>query len=197
MSRLPLLLATAGLVLVAGCSSPGVTPARSNPTVSTTLAAPSQVSSPARVSVPAIGADSSLIEVDLDANRVLQAPPVEQPGQAAWYRRSGINGMPLVVLGHINGRVDGVSTPGVFARLAELPVGATVDVARGDSTVYTFTVTRVESYDKDAIPTAVIYGDTATPEIRVISCGGPFEGGVHGYANNVVAFGTLTGSRPA
>ncbi len=52
-------------------------------------------------------------------------------------------------------------------------------------------LTAVARYPKDAFPTAKVYGPTADPQLRLITCGGDFDRGTGHYVDNVVAFGHL------
>ena len=57
---------------------------------------------------------------------------------------------------------------------------------RSDGTVAHFVVDSVESFDKDAFPTARVYGLTSGPALRVVTCGGVFDRGARSYLDNVV-----------
>lgn len=184
-----LLVAAAALALT-GCSTP--VPPAGDVSAASAPAAPE----PVAVSIPAIAATSDLVGLGLDDDGRLVVPPVDQPEQAAWFApgvRPGDDG-PAVIYGHVNGRVAGVSTPGVFARLHDLAPGALVDIARADGSTVTFTVAEVRRFGKDEFPTAAVYGDTPGPELRLITCGGDFDPSTRHYRDNVVVFATLAGS---
>ena len=55
-----------------------------------------------------------------------------------------------------------------------------------------FVVDRVDQVDKDAFPTAQVYGPTSRPEIRLITCGGEFDADTRHYQDNVVVHGHLS-----
>jgi len=152
-------------------------------------------SAPTRVRVPAIGADSSLVPVGLDARRRVEVPPVSQPMQAAWYSRSPTPGAvgPAVVLGHVNGN----GRDGVFADLYRIRPGQEVEVDREDGRTAVFTVYRVTTVPKTAFPTTEVYGNTPDAQIRLVTCGGALDESRHSYLSNVIVFGTLTAVRPA
>jgi sortase (surface protein transpeptidase) len=111
----------------------------------------------------------------------------------AWYRYSPTPGAtgPSVIVGH----VDSARGPSVFYRLGALRGGDTIDVRRADGRVARFTVRDTRRFAKDHFPTSLIYGDTAGPELRLITCGGSFDRSSGHYTDNVVVFATLTGSR--
>ena len=60
-----------------------------------------------------------------------------------------------------------------------------------------FAVDRVERHPKNAFPTIEVYGNTPDAQLRLITCGGDFDSGVRSYEDNIIAFATLTGTRPA
>ena len=64
-------------------------------------------------------------------------------------------------------------------------------VSRADGTMAVFSVTKVQTYPKDAFPTSAVYGPTPDAELRLITCGGAFDSASGHYLNNVVAYATL------
>ncbi len=142
---------------------------------------------PLRVRVPAVGVDSALVGLGLDAAGALQVPA--DPAVAGWYTGGPVPGDvgPAVLAGH----VDSASGPAVFARLRDLAAGDEVIVDGVDGSIARFTVTRVERHPKDAFPTAAVYGPTADAQLRLVTCGGAFDRSAGSYEDNVVAFATL------
>jgi LPXTG-site transpeptidase (sortase) family protein len=191
-------LGSAVLILaLAGCSQddPPVTPTQDAP-VAASQAPPAvknvtalPASPPTEISIPKIGAKSSLVALGLNADRTIQVPPVEQPMQAGWYDKAPTPGEigPAVVLGH----VDGNKKPGIFFRLKEMAAGDEVLVSRQDGTTARFEVTRVEQVSKKDFPTDLVYGDTDGPELRLITCGGVFDHSAKSYKDNIVVFAKL------
>lgn len=149
-------------------------------------------SAPLRVSIPAIGAESSLIPLRLNADRTVEVPPLSEPMQAGWYALGPTPGEAgaSVILGH----VDGYGAPGIFFRLRELRAGDTVLVARADGTTARFVVYRTAQVPKDEFPTGQVYGGADRPEIRLITCGGAFDRLSGNYLDNVIVFAVLAGS---
>ncbi len=143
---------------------------------------------PTRVRVPAIGLDSGLVDLGLDATGALQAPTDD--ATAGWYAGGPAPGDvgPAVLAGH----VDSVRGPAVFSRLGELTDGDRVLVDRADGSTATFTVTRVERHPKDAFPTDAVYGPTADAQLRLVTCGGDFDRSARSYEDNVVVFARMT-----
>ncbi|HEX4290073.1 MAG TPA: class F sortase [Trebonia sp.] len=143
-----------------------------------------QVAEPASLVIPSIGVRTALVHLGLTSGGALQVPPTA--AVAGWYTgspRPGAIGS-AVVAGHI----DSVSGPGVFFRLSQLQHGDRVYVRRADGTLAVFAVTQVQSYAKDAFPTAAVYGAVPDPELRLITCGGTFDYTTRSYLSNTVVY---------
>lgn len=144
---------------------------------------------PARVLVPRIGVDNALTPVGLHPDLSLVVP--DEAALAGWYTgapRPGETG-PSVLVGHNSWG----GARGVFHRLHELLPGDEVAVAHDDGSVVRFTVERVEQYPKAAFPSERVYGNTDRQEVRIITCGGPFDPAQGRYLDNVVVFAVRTG----
>lgn len=182
------LLAVAAVLALTGCA--GAAPAGPAPTPAGPPAAvETAVPAPASLSIPAIGASSSLVPTGVNPDGTAEVPPVSMPEQASYYRLGPNPGSVgrAVLLGHVNGN----GRPGVFARLDELRPEAIVEVTRTDGAVARFIVTRVESFPKDRFPTEQVWGPTSEREVALVTCGGEFVGGDTGYEDNIIAFGKL------
>ncbi|MET8762183.1 sortase [Lentzea sp. NPDC004782] len=108
---------------------------------------------------------------------------------AGWYELARTPGEagPAILLGH----VDGLNKPGIFFRLKELVAGDEIEVPRKDGTTARFRVRKTEQIAKSGFPTEAVYGDTAEPELRLITCGGSFDRAAHSYRDNVIVYATL------
>jgi LPXTG-site transpeptidase (sortase) family protein len=164
-------------------------------TPATSSSVPAPVAPPAAlpvsISVPAIGVRSDLLTLGLEPDGTLQVP---QPGpdydKAAWFGDSPRPGDvgPAVIEGHVDSAANG---PSVFYRLGALVVGDRIEVARADGSVATFAVSEVRVVPKTDFPTFDVYGNTEGPELRLITCGGPFDRSARSYVDNIVVFATL------
>ena len=142
---------------------------------------------PVRVQIPAIGVDAFLVQLDLNRDGTVEVPSdFNRPG---WYRRGPAPGDlgAAVILGH----VDSYTGPAVFWRLSALRPGDAVRVTRQDGVVLDFAVRRTVSYPVDSFPSFDVYGATARPELRLITCGGAYSTSRRQYLSNVVAFAGL------
>lgn len=140
-----------------------------------------------RVEIPAIGVGTALEPLDLLADGTLAAP--RDFDVAGWFAAGPQPGQPgpAVVAGHVDSR-DG---PAVFYRLDEVAPGDEILVGREDGTDVRFRVTAVETYPKDEFPTDAVYGPVPGPELRLITCDGPFDRASRQYADNLVVYATL------
>lgn len=182
MRRLVWLLLGPLLALVA-CAAP----AADGDTRGSTTAPRAWCPGSTSLAVPELGVESSLPPLGLQPDGTMQVPPVQQPMQAGWYRHSpqpGDTG-PSIIAGH----VDGGGKPGVFHRLHTLTRGDEVHVECGPTGERrVFTVREVVTVPKDAFPWQRVVADTLDPQLRLITCGGPFVGGDLGYSHNVIVF---------
>jgi sortase (surface protein transpeptidase) len=194
-------IAALAAVLLAGCASggaavPGVPSGAAiqespGATAHPISAAALPKSAPLTLRIPAIGVSTGrLVDLGLDAQRALEVP--DDAITAGWFTLSPTPGEvgPSVIAGHVNY----ASVPGVFARLHDMRPGEAIEVDRADGTSAVFTAYQVERYPKSAFPTERVYGNTETPELRLITCGGSFDQAAGEYRDNVVVFATLTSS---
>jgi hypothetical protein len=190
----------AGLLLVvialAGCSGG---PTQHVPVIPVTTApsatqVPRPVADPAEVTIPKIGAHSTLIPLGLNTDPkvgpigAMQVPDVHTPKQAGYYARGGVRpgqpGPPLVIAGHVNG--GGMN--GVFYRLRELRPGDTAQVKLKDGTALTFRITAVGSSPKTAFPGEKVFDAKDHATAVFITCGGEFDPVKHSYKDNILVF---------
>ncbi len=184
---------TYGLGTQNSAATPGHTSA---PVVAQTKGPILPRSRPTRLSIPAIGVDSTMIQLGLNADRTVQVPPLGAHSKAGWYRYSPSPGQlgPSILLGHIDSAKYG---PGVFYKLGALRKGDTVSVRLADNTVGVFSVDAVARYAKAKFPTLKVYGNTDHAALRLITCGGKFDFSAHSYEDNIVAFASLISSHKA
>lgn len=145
-----------------------------------------QAMSGSTLEIPAIGVSTPLAVLGLNADRTMQVPT--NFAMAGWYRYGPVPGQPgpAVVAGHVDSR----SGPAVFYRLSDLSAGDEVHVRAADGTTATFVVQRVEQHPKDAFPHEQVYGQTAGPELRLITCGGVFDRRQRAHRDNVIVYAT-------
>lgn len=168
---------------------PAAAPPRASPPATEAEALPP--SPPTSISIPAIGVTSPVNPVGLNPDGSLEVPaPGPLYDQAAWYRGSVTPGEigPSVIIGHVDSAADG---PSVFFDLAALAPTDRFTITRADGTTLAFRVDGVRTYPKDAFPTDTVYGGTTRPEIRLITCSGPFDSSAGSYRDNTVVYAHL------
>lgn len=142
---------------------------------------------PLAMAIPTVGISSSLVRLHVGGDGALGAPG--SFGVAGWWAEGPEPGSPgaAVLVGH----VDSYTGPGIFYRLEDVKPGAEVQVSRSDGSVLAFTVDGTRQFAKDQFPVQEIYGPTATPSLRLITCGGHFDRQRGEYDDNVVVFAHL------
>jgi len=160
------------------------------PSATTRRTAGLRRSAPVRLDIPAIGVHTPISAIGLRGDGTLDVPPLRSDAPAGWYQGSPTPGEPgpAVVVGHVDTARDG---PAVFFRLRELKVGDPLSVRRADRSVARFKVVRVASYPKKAFPSDEVYGPTAGPSLRLITCGGSFDRSRGSYRSNIVVFASV------
>ncbi|WP_327163874.1 class F sortase [Streptomyces zaomyceticus] len=215
MNRRPTRTRTASVLLLAalaaltGCSAgSGDAPATPPARITEATAAPAPTASPApvkplgrslpvRVRVPAAGVDTgptgTVLELGLAADGTVEVPSVEDAERIGWYDKGVTPGQtgPAVLIGHF----DTARGPAVLKNVSKVRVGDEITVTRADGTTAVFRVGELEQVDKDAFPTAKVYGDTEGPELRLITCGGELVDGHR--PDNIILYADLVATRGA
>jgi hypothetical protein len=139
---------------------------------------------PVRIEIPAIGVQAKIVRLGLNRDRTLEVPT--NFAEAGWWSggpRPGEAGA-AVIAGH----VDSQTGPAAFYRLRELRPHDQIIVARRDGSRARFTVVGSDHYPKTHFPTARVYGRTAGPTLRVITCSGTFDQATGHYLDNTVVY---------
>ncbi|HET8680813.1 MAG TPA: class F sortase, partial [Micromonosporaceae bacterium] len=142
--------------------------------------------------IPSLDLRAPVTAVGLAADGSIAAPPLERHTEAGWFDGGPTPGQfgPAIIVGHADTRTG----PSVFHRLPTLRPGAAIEVTRRDRTVAIFEVNTVERFAKVRLPPDRVYGDFSRPALRLITCGGRYVPG-KGYADNVIVFASLVGTR--
>ncbi|WP_405529464.1 class F sortase [Streptomyces avidinii] len=172
----------------AGTAAPSVAPA-ADPAPSATTA-PMPASEPVRVRIPAAGVDTSpVLKLGLAADGTVEVPSVADGDRIGWYTKGVTPGEtgPAVLIGHF----DTARGPAVLKDVSRVRTGAEITVSRADGTTAVFRVRELEQVGKKEFPTAKAYGNTARPELRVITCGGEITDGHR--PDNIILYADLVG----
>jgi sortase (surface protein transpeptidase) len=147
-----------------------------------------EVAEPVRLRIPAIGVDTPLERLGLEAGGAIEAP--RQWQEAGWYTgsvRPGLPG-PAVILGHVDSR----SGPAVFYHLDSVLPGDAVQLTRADGTRVVFRVSGRQQVAKSRFPTDLVYGPTLEPSLRLVTCGGTFDSRTGHYRDNIIVSAVLS-----
>jgi hypothetical protein len=136
---------------------------------------------PARVIIPEVGVDASVVPVGATTDGI-EVPPVYEAG---WYAEGPRPSEPgrAVVLGHL----DSLTGPAAFTQVPQARPGADVTVVDQAGVSHEFEVLRSLEVAKSSFPVAEVYGATRRPSLALITCGGDFDPET-GYENNVIVF---------
>ncbi|NUT37618.1 MAG: class F sortase [Hamadaea sp.] len=149
---------------------------------------------PRKIVIPKIGLQAGVEQIGLRADGAIETPSYERANRAAWYRLGPSPGEPgaAVIVGH----VDSKKSVAVFFYLTKLRPGDVIEVEREDRTTAVFTVESLESFEKTQFPTDRVYGPTAEPSLRLVTCGGRYDRSRGAYVDNIVVFAHFTGVKP-
>ena len=141
-------------------------------------------SAPRRISVKRLKIETPLINLGLLQNGELEVPQAFDI--AGWHSNGTAPGDigPAVIVGH----VDSNEGPAIFYRVRELVPGDKIVVDRVNGSQVVFEVYGKETVAKDKFPTEKVYGDTGSPELRLLTCGGRYNKKTKSYTDNVLVF---------
>jgi sortase (surface protein transpeptidase) len=144
------------------------------------------------VSIPRIRVASPLVRLGVDSTGAMEVPA--DPARPGWYDLGPTPGAlgPAVIAGHVTWN----RSPAVFYELAKLRPGDRVVVDRADGLKAVFAVRRVTRFQKRHFQTREVFGPLNRAGLRLITCGGTYDGAAHRYLANVVVFATLVSSPP-
>lgn len=164
-------------------ATPAPTPA---PTAKPQPTAP-PVALPTRIQIPAISVDTTFEYVGLTSGGAMDVPKI--PTQVGWYKLGPRPGQPgnAVIAGHVDW--GGKLMP--FWGLHELTPGDTVIVTTADGKHYQFAVKWSRMYNADTAPVKVVFAQSSTPEVTLITCGGTFDHASHQYLGRLVVRAAL------
>ncbi len=140
------------------------------PTAATSDSSPPPVVSPLGTSDPMelrierVGVRSSLVQLGLDPQGVVQMPPVSEGMQAGWRQTHPQQWI-------IVGRIESNNARGVFYRLNDLSQGDVIEVSKKDGSVARFKVGRTERVIRDDFFAEAVARDADEQGLRLITCG--------------------------
>ncbi|MDO0914675.1 class F sortase [Streptomyces sp. DT2A-34] len=149
---------------------------------------------PQRLDLPGLDVRAPVVARGLDRQGAVDPPPYDQADVVGWYAagvKPGAAGAALMV-----GYAGTDTRPAVFRRIGALKPGATVRVLRDDGRLAEFTVDDVQVVARDRFDARQAYGAhrSGRAELRLITCGGPFDRATRGCSANVIVSAYLTGT---
>jgi LPXTG-site transpeptidase (sortase) family protein len=147
---------------------------------------------PIRVVVPRLKIDAPVTGIGSGEKGRLEAPPLGDTNLVGWDRQSPVPGNPgaAVLVGHL----DTKSGPAVFARLRQVKPGDTLAVVRSDDQVVVYRATETQEVGKSDFPVRKVFSASATPAIRLVTCGGRYDQSRGSYDDNLIVYGEHTGT---
>lgn len=139
---------------------------------------------PDRLVVEALGVDSSLVTTLVDDTGALVPP--QDPAELGWWRgvRPGAGAGSVVVAGHIDSSRYG---QGPLARLVDLVPGDRAVVLGADGGRAEYVVRGVETFAKDSLPAADLFGTDGPERLVLVTCGGRYDRRLGSWDSNIVA----------
>lgn len=163
--------------------------------VGTIVSTEAQPWQPAKLSIPAIHVDATVMNVGKTAQGLMDAPvsnAINSPywTRVFWYEPGAAPGQPgnAVIAGHVN-RIGG--DPAVFWYLRELAPGNDVYITTIQGQKLHFVVDRAVSYSATAPSSDVmnaVFGPSSAHHLNLITCSGVWTG--QGYDQRLVVFTT-------
>ncbi len=141
---------------------------------------------PTRLTIESLGIDRApVISVGVETDGAMEVPPADQVG---WYRYSPLPGQAgsSILAAHI--AFDGEN--GVFVRLADVELGAVVEVTDEDGLTRSYRVETVDRYAKEQLPEDIVFARSGEERLVLVTCGGRFDPELRSYDDNVVVVAT-------
>jgi sortase (surface protein transpeptidase) len=147
-------------------------------------AAPSrQPSTPARLSIPAIKLDSTVVAVGVNPEGEMDVPPGTTKS-VGWYEygtRPGDTGSAVM----------GAHVYAAFAKLNRLAPGASVYVTAADNQRLHFVVNKIRTYKLSELKPEDIFTSASGKHLNLITCAGKFVRAQNTYDHRLVVYATL------
>ena len=140
---------------------------------------------PQSISIPKIGVQAGVLKLGVMANNQIKTPA--NIHEAGWFSGSAKPGEQGAVF--INGHVHGPTMPGVFANLKKLRAGDKIRITRGDGKVFSYSVVKSQSYDKDDVDMGAAFNTAVPgkPGLNLMTCDGAYDEEGH-YNQRLIVF---------
>lgn len=144
-------------------------------------------SRPTSVRIPSLDVSSEVIDLGLQPDERMEVP--QNGSDTGWFTDSPTPGElgPAILAAHVTWEKQ----PAIFFDLGSMRKEQQIEVDRKDGSTATFEVTRVGQYPKKDFPTNHVYGEVDHAALRLITCGGRFDGETGHHVDNVVVYAKL------
>jgi predicted outer membrane protein len=139
---------------------------------------------PVKLKLPGV-LEASVQAVGTSDGGELQVP--KSKADVGWWAAGaapGAQGGTVLLAGH----VDTTRGRGVFAPLADVPVGTRVGVTSGDGEEHWYRIVARRTYHQQALPADLFHG-SAKPRLALVTCTGSYDHKAHRYSENLVLYG--------
>lgn len=142
-----------------------------------------------RLTIPTIKLDATIQKVGTNQAGNMNVPSsYEAVGWLNTSARPGATGN-TVLSGHFS--ADGKKTA-VFDKLHTVTAGDVIRIAdNATDTQAVYTVTKIAKYERNNAPLPDIFGDSATKNLRLITCAGTWEKTHKDYTHRLVVYATV------
>jgi sortase (surface protein transpeptidase) len=139
--------------------------------------------SPVRLAVPALGVDTAVDPVGVEADGQMTVPA--EVDRVGWYRFGPVPGAEgsAVLAGHVDSWDQGL---GAMAPLRGAEVDDEVLVTDAAGSETRWRVVSRDLLDKEALPLDSLFGRTGEPRLVLVTCGGEYLPDLRSYQANVV-----------
>jgi LPXTG-site transpeptidase (sortase) family protein len=141
---------------------------------------------PRYLNIPELGVHARVLSLGILSNGALGTP--NNVFDTGWYNESSLPGQPGAML--IDGHVSSWTSHGVFYGIKNLKPGDTMQVQRGDGTLFTYKVVRSQTFsDNNVDMTSAVTPVTAgKPGLNLITCTGTLKPGTSEFNERVVVY---------
>ena len=131
---------------------------------------PADPSHPVRLIIGSLGINAPVQGLGTTPEGLMAVP--ESYGIVGWYNKGAVPGQPgpAVLAGHYTG-----GNKGVFDKLKDAEIGQLITVANGKGQTFTYKITAKNEYDKDKVPMAELFKNSAESRLEIITCSGKWQ----------------------
>jgi len=141
---------------------------------------------PRYIFVPKLGVKAIVLSLGTTASYQVQAPP--NIYETGWYNSSGLPGKPGAMF--IDGHVSSLTHNGIFYGLSTLVPGDTIQIERGDGTMFAYKVVKsqISSSTNVNMTAALKPVNPHKPGLNLITCAGKVIAGTNELSQRIVVF---------